>query len=186
MLHPAIGNVWAAGVLFCHQWVESLHVNVTQVPVELSVTFTHLGQGSDGNSTTNEHITVSPFTLWLRGIVTGLTMSDGEYFDHVYLSNACRGLKRKMDFNLIWDSVCEFYRHTHHKTSGRLRSWLPMHVISQGMARKHDSHSQRGRTHADQREASSTSGDTIFCALLISPVNPRLLPQKMVSPSFRL
>lgn len=96
-----------------------------------------------GMAELSEHITVSPFTSWLRGIVTGLIVSDGEYFDHVYLSNACRGLKRKMDFNLIWESVCKFYKQTNHKTSGRLRSWHPMHVISQRMDQKQNSHNQR-------------------------------------------
>lgn len=96
-----------------------------------------------GMAELSEHITVSPFALWLRGIVTGLAMSDGEYFDHVYLLNACRGLKRKMDFNLIWESVCEFYKRTNHKTSEWLRSWHPKHVINQGMDKKQNSHNQR-------------------------------------------
>lgn len=45
----APGIAWAASVLFGHHWVESSHVNVTQVPAELSVTFARLGQGSNGD-----------------------------------------------------------------------------------------------------------------------------------------
>lgn len=83
----------------------------------------------------NEHITVSLFTWCLR---TGLTMSDGEYFDHVYLLNACRGFEKKWISTLFGKMFRNF---PNRQTTGPVGDYLhgataPVHVRSQEIDQK--------------------------------------------------
>lgn len=53
-----VGGCASRGGLFCHHWVESLHVDITRVPMELSVTVIISGKAQMGMAKLNEQVTV--------------------------------------------------------------------------------------------------------------------------------